>query len=147
MRLLTCLILLACPVVVWADDETVVEGKQGDRPYPFRSWEATQAEGLALALLASCRDEADKEATKERWEGVLEGSHLRIGYPRLRRLGTAAANKAFSASAILMPIEMGKNGARPKHILVRTKDGYRAFTKYDPEICAALQEVLRKSMP
>ena len=101
----------------------------------------------SLALLASCRDEADKEATKERWEGVLEGSHLRIGYPRLRRLGTAAANKAFSASAILMPIEMGKNGARPKHILVRTKDGYRAFTKYDPEICAALQEVLRKSMP
>jgi hypothetical protein len=23
----------------------------------------------------------------------------------------------------------------------------RAFTKYDPDICAALQEVLRKSMP
>src|SRR5262245_18641492 len=142
-------IVLTCPLLCWAEDPTAVKGRQGDRPYPFRRGEALQAEGLALALLGSCSAEADKGvASKERWQVILQKEdHLHIAFPRPRRVATGAGEKEFTASEILMPISMGKNGARPKYILVRSRAGYVAFAKYDPDICAALQEVLRKSMP
>lgn len=150
MRNVIWVIVLACPGLCWADDaSTVVEGRQGDRPYPFRGGEATQAEGLTLALLGSCSAEADKGvASKERWEAIRErDDHLHIAFPRPRRVATRTGDKGFAASEILMNIGMGKDGARPKYILVRNGDRYMAFTKYDPAICAALQGVLRKSMP
>jgi hypothetical protein len=150
MRLLVCVIVLACPVLSWADDTgAAVAGRQGDRPYPFRRGEATQAEGLALALLGSCSAEAGSGvASKERWEAILQhDSYLHVAFPGPRRVATGAGDKEFVASEILMTIGMGKDGTRPKFILVRSGDGYVAFMRYDPAICAALQEVLRKSMP
>jgi choice-of-anchor C domain-containing protein len=124
-----------------------VTGRQGDRPYPFRPWQETQAEGLALALLGSCGAEADGgTATAERWEAILKNdSYLHVAYPRPRGMG--AGGKEFLASEILLSIDPGKEGARPKYILVRAGARYRAFAKYDADLCAALQEVLRKSMP
>ena len=144
-----CVIVLTCPVLCGTDDATAVNGRQGDRPYPFRRGAATQAEGLALALLGSCRAEADKAvAWKERWEAILQhDDHLRIAFPKPRRLATSVGEKEFTASEILLPMSMGKHGARPKYILVRNGDEYAAFAEYDQDLCAALQEVLRKSMP
>jgi hypothetical protein len=150
MRNVIWVIVLACSGLCWADDaSTVVEGRQGDRLYPFRGGEATQAEGLALALLGSCSAEGDKGvASRERWEAIRQrDDHLHIAFPGPRRVATGARDEEFAASEILMTIGMGKDGARPNYILVRNGDGYMAFTKYDAAICAALQEVLRKSMP
>jgi hypothetical protein len=132
----------------WADEGTTVEGRQGDRPYPFRRGLATQAEGLALALLGSCGGESDKGvASKERWDAILRhDDYLHVVFPKPRRVATGATEREFAASEILMTISMGKDGARPKHILVYSADAYIAFTKYDPAICVTLQELLRKSM-
>src|SRR5262249_31597089 len=116
MRLVVCVIVLACPVLSWADEaRTAVEGRQGDRPYPFRAGDATEGEGLPLALLGGCGAAAHRGgAWKERWEPIPQpDDSLRVAFPRPRPVATGAGEKSFVAPEILMHISMGKNGARP----------------------------------
>ena len=87
MRTVTCVILLLCPAVGWADDaKSTATGRQGDRALKFQGGLGTYYEGLVVALLGNCSTESGATvATQERWEKALKGDHLRIQFAKPRR--------------------------------------------------------------
>ena len=145
MRAVTCVILLFCPAVGWADDaKTIVTGSQGDRHLKFEGGLGTYYEGLVVALLGDCSSESGATvATKERWEKTLKGDHLRIQFAKPRRFMVTGEPPEVEADEILVPISASQ---APDHILVRSGKTYRAFAKYRYNICSFIQNEL-KSLP
>ena len=96
-------------------------------------------------MLGSCSAENDaKIANKERWEKALKGDHLRVTFAKPRLFSVNADESALNALEILAPIGASK---RPDHIFVRNGDRYRAFAKYDPQICGVLMKQLERLPP
>src|SRR4051812_14965716 len=81
MRAVTCMLLMLCPVVAWAEGaRTVTTVRQGDRSRKFEGGLGTFYEGLVVAVLGTCS--ADAEATKDRWEEALKADHLRVQFAK-----------------------------------------------------------------
>src|SRR6516225_2507213 len=101
MRAASCLILLLCPAVGWADDtkapgskavreaedkKATVGGIQGGKPLKFADNLGTYYEGLVVALLGSCTSDSSLHAgTKDHWEKALKGDYLRVRFEKPRR--------------------------------------------------------------
>ena len=130
MRAVTCVILLLCPAVGWADDaKTLATGRQGNRPMKFGGGLGTYYEGLVVALLGNCSSESGATvATKERWEKALKGDHLRIQFVKRRQFAVTGEPPEVVADEIVVPISASQS---PDHIFVRNGSTYRAFAKFD----------------
>lgn len=143
MRAITCVLLLSCPTVGWADDtkKTTTTGRQGDRPVKFEGGLGTYYEGLVVALLGNCHSESGPTvATKERWEKALKGDHLRIQFAKPRRFAVTGEPAEVEAEEIVVPISASQ---APDHIYVRSGKTYRAFAKYEFKICSFIQDNLK----
>ena len=160
MRTATCLILLLCPAVGWADDtkrpgskavreaedaKATVGGIQGGKPLKFGDNLGTYYEGLVVALLGSCTSDSSLHVgTKEHWEKALKGNHLRVQFEKPRRFavtGHRPGEAEVEADEILVPISASQG---PDHIFVRTGTTYRAFTKYQFKIRKFIQDNLQE---
>ena len=82
MRPASLAFLVAFPAFASAADaDTVVAGRQQERPVSFEGGLATYYEGLVVALLGNCTSESGPwEATKERWDEFAKGEHLRVTF-------------------------------------------------------------------
>ena len=158
MRSATCLILLSCPAVCWADDtkapgskavreaedkKATVGGIQGGKPLKFGDSLGTYYEGLVVALLGSCTSDSSLHVgTKEHWEKALKGNHLRLQFEKPRRFAVPQRpGEEVEADEILVPISASKI---PDHIFVRTGNTYRGYTKYHHKICKFIQDELQE---
>jgi hypothetical protein len=158
MRAVTCLILLSFPALGSAADanatptrkprgplrERVEDAgttgtvKLGGRKLTFTRGSITEYEGLVIALLGSCTVENGASiATKERWDKAMKGDHLHIHFTKPRTFVAGGPHSAnVDAVEILVPISPTKS---PDHIFVRDWKGFRAFAKYQPDICFFIQ--------
>lgn len=142
MRVLTFVIVLFFPILVWAADaKTTVTGKQGDRKPKFVDSLGTYYEGLVVALLGNCSSESGPTiATKEGWEKALTRDHLLVQFAKPRLFMVTGEPPEVKADEIVVPISPSDS---PDHIFVRTGKSYRAFAKYDHKICSFIQENLK----
>jgi hypothetical protein len=128
-----------------AAEKTTVVQRLADRKRTLGPGLDTKFEGLAVALLGSCSLEDGVEiACKERWEEALNGEHILVSYPKPRLFSVNADESDLYALEILVPIGPAK---RPDHIFVRDGDWYRAFAKYDSELCTAFMKQLERMLP
>jgi uncharacterized protein (TIGR03067 family) len=123
-----------------AAEKTNVTGMQAAQKVAFGPGVETKFEGLAVALLGSCSAETAVAGDKKHWEAVLAGEHLLIAYSEPRRY-TAVGDGDVTVGEILIPISSSKN---PEWVLIRAGDHYRAFAKYEFDVCKALQTELGK---
>lgn len=139
MRTLTCLVLLFCPAIGWAEDgKATITGRQGGRPVSFAEGLATFYEGLVLAVVGTCS--VDFEGTQAQWDEALKAEHLRVQFAKPRTFAVSVESKEVAADEIVVTISAYD---MPKAILIRSGQSYRSFTKYDPKICFFIQEQLK----
>jgi hypothetical protein len=146
-----CLLMLILPGAgLSAAENTTVTQRLDGRRLTYGGSLKTKFEGLALTLLGSCHAETTLHfGKKEHWDEAAKGDHILIVFakPRLFSMNdqqNSEKESELEAAEILIPI--GPNSS-PKQIYIRNGDRYRAFSKYEFQICDMFQKQLQNMLP
>lgn len=148
-RAICLLMLILSGTGLSAAENTTVTQRIEGRHISFAGSLKTKFEGLAVALLGSCHAETTLQVgKKEHWDEALKRDHILVMFskPRVFSMNDqqdSAQESELHASVILVPIGPSSS---PNHIYVRSGDRYRAFSKYEHEICDAFQKQLQSML-